>query len=120
MRAATHGCTRRGSDDTKTLTNPQQQFQLRSTLNLTHGFELNSALYYVDQIRSISLTPDPLNIEDYVRLDLGLSWEVTRNLEASFWAQNLLDDSHAEFAGYKTTRVAEVPRTFYGKITWRF
>jgi len=55
-----------------------------------------------------------------VRMDLGLTWRPNDHLEFSVWGQNLLDGGHPEFASYKTPNVAEVPRSIFGKITWRF
>jgi iron complex outermembrane recepter protein len=98
---------------------PEHQFQLRSTLELGAGWETHVAWYYVDRITAAGAATS-MDIPAYFRLDLGVAWRVNQHVELSLWGQNLLDDSHPEFAGYKTTRVAEVPRTFYGACTWRF
>jgi iron complex outermembrane receptor protein len=98
---------------------PEHQFQLRSTLELGAGWEAHAAVYYVDHITTASAVTSTA-IPAYVRLDLGVTWRVNQHVDLSLWGQNLLEDSHTEFAGYKTTRVAEVPRTFYGAFTWRF
>ena len=98
---------------------PQNQFQVRSYLNLPHNFELNGAVYYVDQIKPV-LGSAETRIPAYVRLDLGLTWQPTKSLEIGIWGQNLLDNQHSEFTSYKTTVLTEVPRGVLGKITWRF
>ena len=98
---------------------PQYQAQIRSALDLPDHFELNGALYYVDQIETpygISQTTIP----DYFRLDVGVVWHPTKNLEIGIWGQNLLTDQHAEFASYKTALITEIPRSVLGKITWKF
>ena len=92
---------------------PQNQFQIRSYLDLTHHFELNAAAYYVD-----SLSTD--EIPSYIRADVGLVWKPTDSLEIGVWGQNLLDDEHFEFGSTTAPVQTEIPRTFYGKITWRF
>src|SRR5205807_1819474 len=83
-------------DDPSFQGNPQQQFQLRSYLDLTPHLEFNSALYFVDrQVAAAGL--GTATIPAYVRLDLGLIWHPTKSLEIGIWGQNLIDNRHAEF-----------------------
>jgi iron complex outermembrane receptor protein len=98
---------------------PEQQFQVRSALNLPGNLELNAAAYYVDQIQA-AYGVGQLTIPSYVRLDIGLVWHATKTLEIGIWGQNLLDGRHAEFTSYKTPLITEIPRAVVGKITWRF
>ena len=98
---------------------PQNQFQLRSYLDLPHNVQLNGAVYYVDQIKPL-LGAAETRIPSYVRLDLGLTWRPTKTLEIGIWGQNLLDNQHPEFTSYKTTVLTEIPRSVLGKITWHF
>jgi outer membrane receptor for monomeric catechols len=98
---------------------PEHQAQLRSELDLPGHLEFNSAVYYVDQIEAqygLGQTAIPA----YVRLDLGLVWHPTKNLELGVWGQNLLQDQHAEFTSYKTSLITEIPRSVMGKVTWKF
>ena len=99
--------------------NPEQLFQVRSYLDLPHNIEFNSALYYVDpqvaEAASVSETVPP-----YVRLDVGLVWRPTKNLELGVWGQNLLQDRHAEFPSEKSSVQTEIPREFSAKITIKF
>ncbi len=100
---------------------PSQQFHLRSSLDLTHGWEFNSVVYWIDRIAVLSADLlRPMPIAAYARLDLGLSWRPNPHLELAVWGQNLLDDGHPEFASYKTLTIVEIPRTLSGRITWRF
>ncbi len=92
---------------------PQNQFNLRSTLNLPHNLELNNALYYVDELKGI-------NIPSYVRFDVRLAWKPIENLEVSLVGQNLFDRRHPEFTGFIYQNAAQVPRAYYGNITWKF
>jgi iron complex outermembrane recepter protein len=98
---------------------PENQFQLRSSLDLTRNLELNGAVYYVEHFDAPYGT-GATTIPSYVRLDLGLVWHVTKSLELGVWGQNLVDDRHPEFTSYKTAVITEIPRTFLAKITWRF
>ena len=103
------------------ITNPEHQFNVRSSLALGHGLEFNTVGYFVDSVRSLREgDANPIRIDPYFRLDLGLSWAPSEQFEFSVWAQNLLDEGHPEFSNYKSRRVAEIPRSFFGKVTWRF
>jgi iron complex outermembrane receptor protein len=99
--------------DTTAGDSPQQQFQVRSYLNLPGNVELNNALYYVDGLPN-------RGIPSYLRLDAGLVWRPNRSWEIGVWGQNLLDGRHAEFSSARTTVLTEIPRNFYAKVTWRF
>ncbi len=108
-------------NDYRERTSPEQQFNVRSSLSLGRNWEFNAAVYYVDRVEALTQgTLGAMKFDPVVRLDLGLNWRATENLEFSVWGQNLLDNGHPEFSGYKSSRVAEIPRTFYGKVTLRF
>ncbi len=93
---------------------PQFQVNFRSYLDLPNGWELDTALNYVDEL------PD-LGIEDYVRLDLRLGWHVSQQVELSVTGQNLLEPNHQEFNAIAGgIQPALVPRSVYGKVTLRF
>ncbi len=93
---------------------PQNQFQLRSMLNLPHNLEFDAALYYVDDV-------EKADISDYTRVDLRLGWRPTENLELSLVAQNVFDDHHEESS---TTLLyspaSEIERSIYGQVTYKF
>jgi iron complex outermembrane receptor protein len=101
------------SYDATTGDSPQNQFQIRSYLDLSRNLDLSSALSYVDSL------PDQ-NVASYVRLDLGLNWRVNKSWEIGVFGQNLLQNNHAEFGSYRTPQVTEIPRSVYAKITCRF
>ena len=98
---------------------PQNQFQIRSYLDLPHNVELNGAVYYVDQISPAEGLSEE-RIPPYVRLDLGLTWRPTKSLEIGIWGQNLLDGQHPEFTRENNSAITEIPRSVVGRITWRF
>lgn len=99
--------------------NPQNQFQIRSYVNLPHHVELDGAVYYVDQISPV-LGNASTTIPAYARVDLGVTWRPVKTLELGLFGQNLLDGNHLEFTSYKTTVLTEIPRSIMGRITWRF
>jgi iron complex outermembrane receptor protein len=93
---------------------PRHQFSLRSSVDLTRTVQFDSTLRYVDALSAFS-------IGGYVTLDLRLAWQATRNLEFAVVGQNLLDGRHAEFgSSIISTPQAEVERSIYAKVTWRF
>jgi hypothetical protein len=108
-----------GPDPSADMGSPQQQFQIRSYLDLPHHLEFNGALCYVDQI-NVQSGPVVAPIASYVKLDLGLVWHPTKSLELGVWGKDLLKREHAEFGSIDTALITEIPRTVMGTITWRF
>ncbi len=94
---------------------PEHQFQVRSYYDISRTLEFNSALYFYDRIPAE-------DIPSFFRLDLGLIWKPTGNLELSLWGQNLLDDKHPEYGTdpYVAVGSGETQRSVYGKVTWRY
>ncbi len=91
---------------------PKHQVSLRSYLSLPYHLAFDGSIYYVDSLNG-------RNIPAYLRLDLRVGWQPTKNVEISLGMQNLLDDHHPEFTSF-TTRDTEVERSFYAKLTWKF
>jgi iron complex outermembrane receptor protein len=83
---------------------PQHLAQLRSMLDLGADWELNGAIYRVGEIPR-------LGIGAYERVDLGITWHATPQLDLALWGQNLTDPSHPEASG------AEVPRSVYLQVS---
>ncbi len=92
---------------------PRQQWQLHSYLNLPRNVSLDTAIYYVCGLTSQT-------IPAYTRLDLRLGWQPRKDVELSLAAQNLTDNHYSEFSAGSGQLSSEVPRSVYGKITWRF
>lgn len=92
---------------------PTHQASLRSTVLLDHGVSMSNSVYYVDQIAS-------RNIDSNIRFDTRLAWQVLPSVELSIVGQNLLDESHPEFGAFLPRNPSEVPRSFYGNVTWTF
>lgn len=92
---------------------PQHQWQLHSYLDLPHNVNLDTALYYVGDLAAQGMP-------SYTRLDIRLGWKLYKDLELSLAGQNLMDNQHPEFSASSGQLSSEVPRTVYGKVTWRF
>lgn len=93
----------------------QHQFHMRSFLNLPYRLELDTLIYYVDDLSDGE-------VPAYVRLDMRLSWHPTENLEISFVFQNLVEEEHFEWSNVAAvdTRASQVERGYYGKVTYSF
>ena len=90
---------------------PDNQFVLQSMIDLPHGLQLDCVFRFVDSL------PEPA-VPSYFTTDIRLAWQLRPNLEISLVGQNLCDNQHPEF-GAAAARL-EIPRSFYGKVTWRF
>ena len=92
---------------------PHHQFLIQSMINLPANLEFDSVLRYVDNLNQRG----PL-VPSYLSLDLRLGWRPKPNWEFAIVGQNLLEKRYGEF-GAATTR-QEIPRSVYGKVTWKF
>ncbi|NBO18891.1 MAG: TonB-dependent receptor [Proteobacteria bacterium] len=92
---------------------PPQQAGVRSTLLLPNNVELSNNVYYVDELKN-------QRIPDYVRVDARVAWSPMPGLELSVVGQNLFDSEHPEFTGFVYQARAQVPRSVYGNVTWKF
>lgn len=103
-----------------TGSSPARQLQLKSRLDLSEKLELDAFLYCVGRLRVANvLTPVPVDIPGYARLDLRVGYRPAKNLELSLAGQNLLDTRHQEFSAYDVNASA-IPRSVYGKVAWYF
>jgi iron complex outermembrane receptor protein len=110
--------TRRRSTDTTSETdegkNPRHQVSLRSSMDFPHGVALDLIGRYVDNLPAI-------HVPAYFSMDARLAWQINPHLEIAIVGQNLVESHHAEFApSFIITQPSEIPRSVYGKITWRF
>src|SRR6266566_1292907 len=96
---------------------PQNQFSIRSSMDLPGRLTLDAALRYVDVLHNIANGVRG-TVPSYVELDARLSWTPIENLELSVVGQNLLHSEHPEF-GFPTSR-HEIQRGGFVKVTWRF
>ena len=97
---------------------PQQQFSLRSSMDLPGRLEVDAGLRWVDTLHNNN-GPTPGTVPSYSELDVRLGWRPVEELELTIVGQNLLDDHHPEY-GYPSPTRVEAERGVYGKATWRF
>ncbi|HVY08207.1 MAG TPA: TonB-dependent receptor [Burkholderiales bacterium] len=90
---------------------PQHQWLLRSSLNVTSHIDFDVML------RSVSGLPQP-EVPGYTAVDARLAWRPGSNVELSATARNLFDPGHVEFGDPATA--SEVARTFFVKVVMRF
>lgn len=90
---------------------PRNQVSLRSDYDLSERWGLNLQCRYVDCIRYVP---------SYVTADVQLTYRPAPQWEIALVGRNLLDKSHPEHGVEPLATTTEVPRSFYGKITWRF
>ncbi len=96
---------------------PRHQGSLRSAFNIGKNVDLDLWLRLTDEVKSI----DSTTIPGYVTADARVAWKAARNLELSLVGRNLFQSRHPEYrAEYINTIATEVPRSIYGKITWKF
>ncbi|HEY1328328.1 MAG TPA: TonB-dependent receptor plug domain-containing protein [Casimicrobiaceae bacterium] len=89
---------------------PGHQFFLHSYMDLPHDVELYAG---VRQIGAL----DDIGVESYWEADLRLGWHVTRNLELSLAASDVLHVRHAETSQPPPLRI---PRSAYAGLRWAF
>lgn len=97
--------------ETSEHSSPRHQVSLRSAYDFTKRWSLDGQVRFVDSIEGVPA---------YVTADLRLSYRPNDHLEFALVGQNLLDPSHPEQSTAPFSTNSEVPRGFYGKITWHF
>lgn len=98
--------------------NPEQQFQVHSYLNLPYDIEFDTHVYWVDRLPGATIEgfPSPV-VDDYLRLDLHLGWRPAPGLQLGLFAQNLLENRHTETAPSPFI-ASEIPRGIFGRVRW--
>ena len=97
---------------------PQQQFSLRSSMDLPGNVEFDAGLRWVDTL-TINNGTTLGTVPSYFELEARLAWHPVKNLEFSIVGQNLLHDHHPEY-GFPGPEREEIARSVYGKVTWHF
>ncbi|MCE0484783.1 MAG: TonB-dependent receptor [Methylacidiphilales bacterium] len=100
------------NNGTNETADPENQFSLRSSMDLPQNIEFDTALRWVDRLCG----PDTATVPSYMELDARLGWHVTKDLEISVVGQNLLHDYHQEYS----SEGEAIVRSVYGKISWHF
>jgi iron complex outermembrane receptor protein len=96
------------------MRDPENQFQVRSYLDVTKDLELNTALYYVDSIARFDHVPS------YIRVDVGVTWRPVEHLELSVWGQNLAETHPENGEIFMPAPTAEIERGVYARASLRF
>ena len=101
---------------------PRHQVSLLTTYTLTRGLQLNLWGRYVGELKSSKniLARGTVHADEYLEMDVNLSWQAMDNLELMLAGRNLLNSSHLEYVSEFSTPPIEVGRGFYGKLTYHF
>ncbi|MBN2211884.1 MAG: TonB-dependent receptor [Sedimentisphaerales bacterium] len=93
----------------------QHMARLGAFWDITDDLELNGMLYYNDKRnRHCAYYPS------FVRLDVGITWRPTENLELALWGQNLADEHPGDaYDPFMPDRI-EIPKALYFQATLRF
>ena len=92
---------------------PAYRVGLRSTVDFGKHWEWDTGLRFVDELKTG-------NVPSYLELDIRVAWKPNKHWEVALVGQSLLQDSHYEFPRGLSSLMSEVPRSVYGKITWKF
>lgn len=91
---------------------PQNQLSLRAQWDVTDTLAFDTTVHYTDSLPGFSIAP-------YWQVDARLGWRMLESLTLELVGQNLLDETHREFGSVTDVSTTEVPRSFYGRLTWR-
>lgn len=99
---------------------PESMSSVSSHLKVRDDLIFTQSLYYTGA-RTIPSAYNPIPLDDYLRLDLGLVWRPDESLEIGLFGRDLLDPDHAENM-YNDLDVepGKVKRTFLLSITKKF
>lgn len=92
---------------------PSHQFQIRSSLDLSRRWSLDSALYYVSALRHDG-------IPGYARVDAHLNWKLGESTEVSGGVRNLPGGRSPEFKSEDYSQASRPRPDAYLQIVWRF
>jgi iron complex outermembrane receptor protein len=89
---------------------PRHQAFLRSSHGAGRALTLDLTTRYVSRLPN-------QQVPAYITADANLRWQANRTLELGVCGRNLFDPQHPEFGRPASRR--EVPRSVFGKVTWR-
>ena len=87
---------------------PEYRASLNSSMSLGPRATLDADLRYVGRLPAPRVAP-------YAELDVRAGYRLTRSVQVSLAARNLIHDHHQEFAGADL-----IPRSVLGELQWRF
>jgi iron complex outermembrane receptor protein len=91
---------------------PQNQLTLRAEWDVTSAIAFDTALHYTDELPNFG-------VDAYWQFDARFGWRVIDQLTLELVGQNLFDETHREFGTATDVGTTDVPRSFYGRLTWR-
>lgn len=97
---------------------PRNQFGLRSSWDLSGGWQLDAQLRSLSAIESLPQIVSGAGLPGYTELDIRVAWDVTPDLRLALVGQNLLHPEHLEF-GTPAAR-GEIERSVYARMTVHF
>lgn len=94
---------------------PRHKAFLRSSMDLPNDWEWDTLFRFADRLTAAG-------IGSYVEMDIRLAWSPREGLELALVGQNLLKSRHQEFAPSQFFQdiPREIPRSYYGKLSWNF
>jgi iron complex outermembrane receptor protein len=102
------------------LNGPNQQFNLRSYVDLPHNVQWDTMLYTVEALPYVVDQYGNVGIPGYARLDTRLGWTPITGLDLSLIGQNLLQSEHVEYSPALYQTPEEIGRSVLAKATFRF
>lgn len=100
---------------------PENQFMIRSSMDLPHDVTFDTDLRYVDKLQFPQEAGPAITVPDYFELDARLAWRINKNWQVAVVGQNLLHDRHMEFEPtYVHTQATEIPRSIFAEATFQF
>ena len=106
------------NDALNETSDPEHQFSIRSSMDLTQGVAFDTMLRWVDTLHDNSGATAG-TVPSYAELNARIAWSPTKDVELSFVGQNLLHPEHPEY-GFPSPTREEIVRSAYGKVAWRF
>jgi iron complex outermembrane recepter protein len=106
------------SDAHNETADPQQQFSLRSAVDLGRNLDVSTALRWIDTLH-ISNAAVVGIVPSYFELNARLGWHPTPKVELSLVGENLLHAQHPEYGFPNPSRI-EIRRSLFGRIQCQF
>ncbi len=98
---------------------PQNRITIHSFMNLSDNFTFDARLRHVGSfVYNVAGTPD--RVPAYTELEARLAWLPNEHFELSVTGQNLLHAQHLEYVISSPNPRAEVKRSVYLKLAYRF
>lgn len=100
---------------------PESMANVSSHIKINDDLIFSQSLYYTSDRTLGPESYNPFPVDDYLRLDLGLTWRVSGNWEIGLFGRDLLDPGHAEnFYNDLDVEPGQVERTFLLNIFKKF